>query len=58
MTVENVKQVLFNSIKMLTVGKRLFSRNPERDNTRNRKLPFEKVNCAGILLALRYSCAS
>lgn len=43
MIVENVKQALLDSIKILTAGKWMFSRNPERDNTRNRKLPFEKV---------------
>lgn len=43
MTIENVKQTLLDSIKTLTAGKWLFSRHPERDNTRNRKLPFEKV---------------
>lgn len=51
MTVENVKQALSDSIKLITAGKRLFSRNPERDNTRNRKLPFEKVVAA--VLAFR-----
>ena len=51
MTVENVKQSLLDSIKILTAGKWLFSRDPERDNTRNRKLPFEKVVSA--VLAFR-----
>lgn len=51
MTVENVKQTLLNSIKILTAGKWMLSRNPERDNTRNRKLPFEKVVTA--ILAFR-----
>ena len=51
MTVENVKQALLNSIKTLTMGKWMFSRAPKRDNTRNRKIPFEKVVSA--ILAFR-----
>ena len=51
MTVENVKQTLLNSIKTLTMGKWMFSRAPKRDNTRNRKIPFEKVVSA--ILAFR-----
>lgn len=51
MTVENVKQALLNSIKTLTMGKWMLSRDPKRDNTRNRKIPFEKVVSA--ILAFR-----
>lgn len=51
MTAKNVKQTLQDSIKTLTAGKWLFSRNPGKDNTRNRKLPFEKVISA--VLAFR-----
>jgi len=37
---------LADSIKKLAAEKQLFSRNPGKDNTRNRKLPFEKVVAA------------
>ena len=43
MTIRRVKRTLADSIKTLAAEKQLFSRNPGKDNTRNRKLPFEKV---------------
>ena len=43
MTIRRVKRTLADSIKALAAEKQLFSRNPGKDNTRNRKLPFEKV---------------
>ena len=43
MTIRRVKRTLTDSIKALAAEKQLFSRNPGKDNTRNRKLPFEKV---------------
>lgn len=42
-TIRRVKRTLADSIKKLAAEKQLFSRNPGKDNTRNRKLPFEKV---------------
>ena len=46
MTIRRVKRTLADSIKTLAAEKQLFSRNPGKDNTRNRKLPFEKVVAA------------
>lgn len=46
MTIKRVKRTLADSIKTLAAEKQLFSRNPGKDNTRNRKLPFEKVVAA------------
>ena len=46
MTIRRVKRTLADSIKALAAEKQLFSRNPGKDNTRNRKLPFEKVVAA------------
>lgn len=46
MTIRRVKRTLADSIKKLAAEKQKFSRNPEKDNTRNRKLPFEKVVAA------------
>ena len=46
MTIRRVKRTLADSIKKLAAEKQLFSRNPGKDNTRNRKLPFEKVVAA------------
>lgn len=45
-TIRRVKRTLADSIKKLAAEKQLFSRNPGKDNTRNRKLPFEKVVAA------------
>lgn len=42
MTAEKVKQTLLDSIHTLTAYKWLFSRNPRKDNTRTRKIPFDK----------------
>lgn len=46
MTIRHVKRTLADSIKKLAAEKQLFSRNPGKDNTRNRKFPFEKVVAA------------
>lgn len=46
MTIRRVKRTLADSIKKLAAEKQKFSRNPGKDNTRNRKLPFEKVVAA------------
>lgn len=46
MTIRRVKRTLTDSIKALAAEKQLFSRNPGKDNTRNRKRPFEKVVAA------------
>lgn len=43
MSAENIKHALLDSIQSLTNRKRLFSRNPQKDNTRNRKIPFDKT---------------
>lgn len=51
MTAENVKQALSSSIQALTGCKWIFSRDPKKDNTRNRKLPFDKTISA--ILAFR-----
>ena len=46
MTIRRVKRTLADSIKKLAAEKQRFSRNPGKDNTRNRKFPFEKVVAA------------
>ena len=51
MTAENVKQALSSSIQAITGCKWIFSRDPKKDNTRNRKLPFDKTISA--ILAFR-----
>ena len=51
MTADSIKQALSNSIQVLTDCKWIFSRNPKKDNTRNRKLPFERTISA--ILAFR-----
>ena len=48
MTIRRVKRTLADSIKKLAAEKQRFSRNPGKDNTRNRKLPFEKVVAASL----------
>ena len=51
MTPEAVQNALKDSIDAITCCKWLFSRNPEKDHTRNRKIPFEKT--VSSILALR-----
>ena len=51
MTAKKIKQALSSSIQTLTDCKWIFSRDPQKDNTRNRKLPFEKTIAA--ILAFR-----
>lgn len=46
MTAEYIKQSLLNSIQFLTDYKRDYSRHPETDYTRNRKIPFDKTIAA------------
>lgn len=46
MTAEYIKQSLLNSIQFLTDYKRDYSRHPETDYTRNRKIPFDKAIAA------------
>lgn len=43
MTAENTQKALLDSIHELNSCKWLFSKNPSKDNTRNRKIPFEKT---------------
>ena len=43
MTTKNVKQALLTSIHTLNDYKWLFLRDPQKDHTRSRKLPFEKT---------------
>ena len=43
MTAEYIKQSLLDSIQFLTAYKRDYSRFPQKDNTRNRKIPFDKT---------------
>ena len=43
MTAKNVKQALLTSIHALNDNKWLFLRDPQKDHTRSRKLPFEKT---------------
>ena len=42
MTAEKVKQALLDPIRSLTAYKWLFSRNPQKDNTRTGKIRFDK----------------
>lgn len=51
MTADSIKKTLSNSIQTLTDCKWIFSRDPKKDNTRNRKLPFDKTISA--ILAFR-----
>lgn len=46
MTAEYIKQSLLNSIQFLTDYKQDYSRPPETDYTRNRKIPFDKTIAA------------
>ena len=51
MTPKAVQTALKDSIHAITNCKWLFSRNPEKDHTRNRKIPFEKT--VSSILAFR-----
>ncbi len=42
-TTKNIKRTLKESIKTLSQNAEKYAENPEKDFTRNRKLPFEKV---------------
>ena len=54
MTAEYIKQSLLNSIQFLTDYKRDYSRHPETDYTRNRKIPFDKAIAAVLSSPITY----